>query len=486
MNIFKVLSVIGLSTITALFIGFLKGKLIAVYFGSAGLGIWAQVSNLFMICGSISLFGLNQGLVKEILTKEKHEVSDDFIQDTLSKSLFFSLSVSILILIIIICCAGKISSLLFNNVISVNLIIFISVFLPLQAAGDILGVFLLANREIKKFAMSNILISVTGLIVFIVLIKFFKLNGAYYSVGIYGIVTFISFYLISKPLIRGGIKALFTLRKQLLDYLFYKSIIQFGSLRLIQANINLITALLIRSLIIKKAGLSESGFFEALNRFSMFYTPLISNILWSYTFPMYCGNMNNQRLNYEVNKFTQLFFILFVPVSVIVMVFGATFVNLLFSKTFYPVIFLFSSWFIFDLLRIASWPIGLIFLVRDKMKTAASLEFFLSLILLTSAYLTIGKYSLKGVVLSYVFAYCIFLAANYLIINKNYGIRFNTKTILMFCVSVVLIIIAGRFPKVSLDYAFIIFLSLIFLITAINKQEMLLLKDAFFKTFIRV
>lgn len=478
MNLLKIVSIISLSTIVTLFSGFIKGKIMAVYFGSSGLGIWSQATNLFMICSIISLFGLNQGLVKEIASKEKNRTTDDFMCDTLSKSMFFSLVNSLIILSAIIFFAKGISSFFFNNNLNPDTITIIALFLPFQVVGDILGVFLLANKELKRFTLANILISLLGLFLFVILVIFFNLQGAYLSVGIYGIITFLSLHFISKPLIKGGVIGLFTFHRQLVDCKFLKDTLTFGALRLIQVTINPVNMLLIRSLIIKNIGLIENGFFDALTRISMLYTPFITNILWSHAFPIYCENKDNQRLGYEINKFIRLSLVFFVPVCIVVMFFGDIFVNLLFSKSFMPIISLFSLWFILDLLRVTSWPMNMVLIARDKMKLAVSMELFWNITLLLSVYLLIGRYSLKGVIISYIFSFSIFLFINYLVMNRNYTFHFNIKTILAFCISVALIFTSGKSEKTLLDYVVIFSLVLIFFLAILNKQERLLMMDA--------
>ena len=74
MSLLKIVSVIGVSTIINLFSGFVKGMIMAVYFGSGSLGIWSQATNLFMTGSIISLFGLNQGLIKQISGRDKGKI----------------------------------------------------------------------------------------------------------------------------------------------------------------------------------------------------------------------------------------------------------------------------------------------------------------------------------------------------------------------------------------------------------------------------
>jgi PST family polysaccharide transporter len=478
MNLLKIVSIIGISTIVTLFSGFIKGKIMAVYFGSSGLGIWSQATNLFMISSIISLFGLNQGLIKQIASKDKREANGNFIDDALSKSIFFSLCNSLIILSAIIFAANGISAFFFNNSLNPHIITFIAILLPFQVVGDVFGVFLLANKEIKKFALANILISIFGLFAFVILIIFFKLHGAYLSVGIYGIITFLFFYFISKPLIKSRLIGLFVFQRQSRYWDFFKNTLSFGCLRLIQVTINPVNMLLIRSLIIKNIGFVENGFFDALSRISILYTPFITNILWSHAFPIYCENKDNQRLGCEINKFIRLSLVFFVPVCIVVMFFGDIFVNLLFSKDFAPIVNLFSLWFIFDLLRITSWPMNMVLIARDKMKLAVSLELFWNITLLLSVYLLIGRYSLEWVILSYIFSYSIFLFINYLIMNRNYGFQFNAITFLSFCISSVLILVSGKTGKALFDYIVMFSLFVIFSIMILNKRERLLMKDA--------
>ena len=190
----------------------------AVYFGSGCFGIWSQATSFFMLCSIISLFGLNQGLIKQIAGRDKEKDTDAFVRDTLSKSVFFSLFNSLMISLGIIFLARGISAFFFNSNLSPAMIILIIIFLAFQVVGDVLGVFLLANKEIKKFSLANILISISGLLSFITLIFFFRLRGAYLSVGVYGIITFASFYFISRPLLKDASIGIFNLKKRLFKY----------------------------------------------------------------------------------------------------------------------------------------------------------------------------------------------------------------------------------------------------------------------------
>lgn len=485
MNLLKIISIIGISTIVNLFSGFLKGKIMAVYFGSGCLGIWSQATNLFMIGSIISLFGLNQGLIRQIAARDGDSNTGSFIYDTLAKSMTFSLANSLIIASVILLAVNRVSAFFFDRNLSPQMITFIAIFLPFQVIGDILGVFLLASKEIKKFTLANILISIFGLSAFIVFTIFFGLRGAYLSVGIYGMVTFFCYYFISKPLIKGGLIGLFALRRYSRYGNFVKNTLNFGALRLVQVIINPLNMLLIRSLIIKKIGLVENGFFDALTRISIFYTPFITNILWSYTFPIYCGIKDNQRFGSEINKFIRLSLILFVPVCVAIMLFGSAFVCLLFSKDFLPIVSLLSLWFLVDLLRVTSWPINIVLIAQDKMRLAVLLEFLWNAVMLLSAYLLIGRYSLRGVIFSYILAFSLFLLANYVVMKRNRIFQFQAKTFFVFCISLVLIFVCARPGKALLDYAAIVSLSLAFFLIVMDKQEKLLIKDALKKALVR-
>ena len=233
MSLLKIVSVIGVSTIVNLFSGFVKGKIMAVYFGSGCLGIWSQATNFFMIGSIISLFGLNQGLIKQIAGRDKDKNTGTFVYDTLSKSVFFSLFNSLVISAVIIFWAKGVSVFFFNSNLSPIMIMLITMFLVFQVVGDVLGVFLLANKEIKRFSLANILISIFGLVSFIALIFLFSVRGAYLSVGIYGIITFASFYFISKPLLKGASIGIFSFHTRFLKYWdFFKETLNFGALSL--------------------------------------------------------------------------------------------------------------------------------------------------------------------------------------------------------------------------------------------------------------
>lgn len=478
MYLLKIISIIGVSTIVNLFAGFAKGKIMAVYFGSGCMGIWSQATNLFMIGSIVSLFGLNQGLIKQIAGRDISKNEGAFVYDTLAKSIFFSLFNSLLISMAIIFGARWVSTFFFNNNLSPAMIILITLFLAFQVTGDVLGVFLLANKEIKRFSLANILISASGLLSFIALVFFFNVRGAYLSVGIYGIITFISFYFISKPLLEGATIGIFNFRVRALKYWeFFRETLNFGALRLIQVTINPITMLLIRSLIIKKIGLAENGFFDALTRISILYAPFITNILWNYTFPIYCEEKDNRKLSNEIDKFIRLSFILFIPLCVVLMLFGSFVVTLLFSRGFAPIVPLLYLWFLLDLFRITVWPVNIVFIAKDKMKLAVALEALWNVLFLFYSYALIDRYSLRGVIFSYLLSFAVFLAINYLIMRKQYLFQFKSRTVAAFLASAALILIAGKPFKSLFDFVIIFALGLAFLYLVLDKKEARLIMD---------
>ena len=217
--------------------------------------------------------------------------------------------------------------------------------------------------------------------------------------------------------------------------------------------------------------------FDALNRISILYAPFITNILWSYTFPIYCENRDNRKLSNEINKFIRLSFIIFMPICVILLLSGNLIVDLLFSRGFAPIIPLLYLWFLLDLFRMTSWPLNIVFIAKDKMRLAVFLEVVWNAIFLFSSFALIDRYSLSGVVFSYLLSFLIFLIINYLIIRKQYLFKFNTRTIYSFFVSVALILISGKSAKSLPDFILIFFLGLIFLFLVLDKNEILLMAD---------
>lgn len=434
-KILKASAVLGVSTFVTLVVGVAKNKILALSLGPVGVGMLAQLNSFLNTANSVTSMGLTQGVTKYV-AENRNLIGARFImQNILRAAIKIIMQVSVPVFLLVVIFSSRLSLFLLNDRSLYVFFIIIALAIPIQALAQIYLSFAQGFKAVKSITAVSVSISFAGLMVFSILIHFFKITGAVFSILTFSGINFILFWVLSNR-IRRQLPA----DHPVSEGKFYtKSLFSFGYMRLIQTSIYPLTLLVIRAMIIRNLGLFSNGLYESALAYSFMFVPLINNILWSYTYPNYCSAKDNLTLFNEVNKFLKISLFIAVPVIVIIIIFRNSFIKLLFSAEFLPATGIIAFQLMGDFLKVIIWPFNVVLMAKDKMKTAVLLEVVWNICFLMLSFYFMGIYKLKGVFIAQNISLILLFVLTYIYTRSRFKLKVDRGNLLLILLSLLFI-----------------------------------------------
>gem|GEM_PF-4730411 len=451
---------LGCATLVSLVVTIIKRKLMAVYLGPSGLGIYAQVFNYFNVVAVMASFGLSQGITTFIARNDNASKSE--VNNILQPAMSISLFLSLIIIIITIFCSKPISLLVLNNSSIYYLLIIAALAIPFQVFGQSLLSYLQGIKKIAKISLSSVVISILGLAATIPLIVIFSTFGAVISIWVLSLITFVIYiYFCRQNLELKAFLRIFNFLKMKRSFYFDK-LINFGSLRFVQTALTWLTFFIMRTIIIKKLGAANNGIYEAVYTFSLLYLPFMSNILWSYSYPEYCQAKDDINLSKAVNKFLRLSLTITFPVIVVLLLARPILVEkIIFTGQFGSAINLIPLRLLVDLLTIITWSFSVVLLAKERLRVIIKFEIIKDVLFLGAIMSVTSGFGLKGLLLADAVSCLLLSLLFYAYIKKHFKFELLGKNKYLLLSSILLLIVISLFPVKNIAFIFIGFSILI-------------------------
>lgn len=419
--ILKTTSLYGGLRIITILMNIGVSKIIAIFVGVNGIGLYGIYTSALGLITSIADLGVSKSAIRNIAetAEEKNEENVSEIISLVRKLVFWTGSV------------GAIATILFSRHISQwsfgnssywlsFVLIGIAVFFTITNNGQ--QAIFQGLRRYKLISKSTIISSVLGFLVSLPLIYFYGEKGIVYSLVS---LAFISF-LVSRFYIRQiGYSSTFetTLTKS-------KSfnIIKLGlSLMLVSFLVSL-SGYLIRTYISLSGSINDVGYFQAGFQIISGYFGIIFTSMTTDFFPRISAiNKDNAKLEREVNQQAIVTVLLICPLVVLLPYIMPLVISVLYSKEFvisidYVNIALFGIIF-----QAGSQTMGMILLAKNNAKVFVSSVFLFQLQFLILNIVGYYYYGILGLGLTFSINMLIYLIVIQLIIYKIYKIRFYVK-----------------------------------------------------------
>jgi PST family polysaccharide transporter len=259
MTLIKTSILTAISTIIRVIAGFISIKIIVVYVGPSGLALMGQLQSFITMMSSIASALVKEGIVK--YTAENYD--DEGIKQKIWSSAFkISLVLIVPMSFIIITFADYISLKLFKTVEYSSVFILFAVTVIFFVLNNFLLSILNGQKEIKKLTILNIIGSIFGLIVTVVLVIHYQLSGALIAQIIsQSIVFFITLFFVLKS-------SWFKLNMFLgdIDKEYTKKLLKYSLMALVTATMIPLSHIYIRNYIGANIGWDEAGYWQAVWR----------------------------------------------------------------------------------------------------------------------------------------------------------------------------------------------------------------------------
>lgn len=376
-------------------------KLTAIFLGPSGLTLLGNLRNSITVFQKFSSAGVENAVVKyAVETRNKEEERRKF-----QTTLFFYVSLfSLLTILACLIFAEVMSNYIFGESTYAMLIRFLGLILPLYVANTLLLALLRAHGYFNRVIKINSISYLVNLLIFSVLIYFYGLSGALFT-------------LVVLPSVLFFVTLAFAYRTQLVFMRFSKALIskklmrnlgQFSIMTLISGLSFPLAYLSIRQLLTDALSSQDAGYWEAIFRISNLYLMFVITLLNLILLPKLAEAKNLMQFRQLVFNFYKNILPLFFGGLVLVYFLKEWIIRLVLTEEFLPVKDLFLWQMIGDVFRVLALVMVYQFHAKKMFWHYILTDLFLAVSLYLSTYFLIDIFALKSVVIGHALTYLIY------------------------------------------------------------------------------
>lgn len=419
MKLIKTTFFSGIITVIRISSGFVANKAIAIYTGTSGVALIGAFSNFISIVLTFSTGAINTGVIK--YTAEYDE-DDEKLKKLFSTSLKISLFCSGIVGGALLFFASNFSNLIFTTKLYVNPIRVLGLTIVLYSLNSLFISFLNGKKEIKAYTVVNTVGSVVSLMFTLLLVYFYKIDGALFALVLsQSIVFFVTLLLIYKL-------NWFSLDyfKQKINKDIVKNLAHYSLMALVTALSVPVSQIILRNLLISTHGIQAAGIWQGMMRISDGYLMILTTALATYYLPKLSSLHTDKELRAEIIQGYKLILPVVFFSSLLIYLFRFIIIKTLYTTDFSQMSELFFFQLLGDFFKMATWILGYLILAKSMTKVYIITEIGSTVLYLLLGYLCINYFDLKGVSIAFAIIYflnllvMIFLFRK-LLFNKNHS-----------------------------------------------------------------
>lgn len=402
MTLIKTSVLSAISTIIKVIAGFVSIKVVAVYVGPSGLALMGQMQNFISMMSSVASAGVNSGVVK--YTAEHYE-DEQIKQKIWSSALKISLVLIIPIAIGIIFLADFISMQLLNTAEYSSIFIVFAITVIFFVLNGLLTSILNGQKEIKKLTILNIVGSLFGLAVTILLVTQYELYGALIA----GIVSQSIVFFITLAFVLKSSWFKLSMFLGSMDKEYRNKLLKYSLMTITYIITSSLSQIYIRHYLGANIGWDEAGYWQAIWRISETYLMLITTTLTIYYLPKLSSIQDKVELRKELLYGYKIIMPIVIVMALGIYIFRDFIISILFSEAFSPMAELFFYQLIGDVIKIAAWLLGFIMVAKAMTRLSIFSEIFFACSFVGFVVLFVNIYGLIGVTIAFMVNYLIYM-----------------------------------------------------------------------------
>lgn len=362
-SIFKATSIFGGVQVFNIIISIVRGKVLAVLIGTAGMGLNGLLMSSLNLIKTVSGLGLTESAIRDIseANQSKDTKRIQFIYTVFKRWIWIS---AIIGLVLTISLSPLLSKIAFGDRShTVAFILLSSTFIFSALTGGIYTL-LRGMRKIKDLARANISGSLAGLLVALPIFYFYGIEGVVPAI----IATSVVIYLVSlyfrkkvdvttaelslKETFRGG-----------------RQMVSLGIILTVSTLLTSAVGFILNAFISKTGSLEELGLYSAGNSIIAGYVGMVFTAMSTDYYPRLSGVINNPReWKMVVNQQSETVLLILGPILAFILLSAPLLIRILLSSEFLPVIDYIIWASIAVLLQSISWASGFILISKKDNK----------------------------------------------------------------------------------------------------------------------
>ena len=417
MKLIKTTFFSGIISLIRISSGFVANKVVAIYTGTGGVALLGAFSNLISIVQTFANGAINTGVVK--YTAE-YEGNKDKLKSLFSTSFKISLYCSGLVGLVLLFFGAFLSRLIFTTSLYANPIKIFGVTIVLYSLNSLLISILNGIKQIKAYTIVNTLGSIIGLIFTLVMVYYYKIEGAMYALVLsQSIVFFVTLICIAKM-------QWFSLDYfvQKIDLVILKKLSHYSLMAIVTALTLPVSQIILRNMLIKTLGIQSAGLWQGMMRISDGYLMILTTALATYYLPKLSSLHTDKELRAEILYGYKLILPAVFLSSLLIYILRFFIIKLLYTPEFYQMSDLFLYQLVGDFFKMASWVLAYLMLAKSMTKIYILTEIGSTLSYLILGYVCVDYFGIKGISIAFAINYFLYLIVmiyifRYLLIGKE-------------------------------------------------------------------
>lgn len=424
----KNISYLVTTKIVKFLIDVVRAKLIAVFLGTLGAGIIAQLTNIVQQMSSFTLMSVNDGLVKQIAENKDKEGFRSKLAYLLKSYIAIIALLTAICIIFLFIFSEEITIYVFGDLKYHNYFIIGLISFPVLIINSISFALLKGQKEIKYIARSELIVVVVDFILFVPLIYFYGITGAviFVPLSLLPILIVNHYYARTKVLNRYALhlKDVFSAainRKAIKELFIFAGV---G----VTAGVSLIVSeIACRAVVVTKLGVDQIGLYSPLIAWAGLFTGFIMPSLSTYLYPRFSEAKSDAEVSGVLNDVLRLVSFVMVPVLFLSIPIRYKIIPIFYSNAFISAGDYLPWHFIGILFYLWMFALRSTLTPTGRIKTHGIIVILISILDFGIVYYFVPSLGLYGWMLKFIVSPVLFFAIILVYLRKLMGFKIETR-----------------------------------------------------------
>lgn len=404
-------------------IGIVKVKVLAVLLGPSGIGLMGLYQNIMGMASTLAGCGVGRSGVRQLAASAGEAETLAIVRRTLWLG---NLLLGIFGMALLWLLREPVAQWVFGSAAHANAVGWLSFGILLTLIAGSQTALLQGLRRIGDMARVNILSAFVGAAVGILAVYLLKEDGVLWFVLTAPAVT---------VLVAGYYAARLPSPQTPNDWAAIQQqwlvMLKMGIPLMAASLLTLITQLAARSIILRELGLDASGYFQAAWAISMTYIGFVLGAMVTDFYPRLTEAINDhERAGKLVNEQAEMALLLAGPALVVMISFAPWVIHLLYAESFAPAADILRWQVLGDILKVASWPMGIILAAKGRSSLTLLAEICWNGSYIAFIAIGIPVFGLVSSGIGFLFAYTVYYVFVSVTASKLIGYKSSKRIVL--------------------------------------------------------
>ncbi|MDB5022136.1 MAG: Polysaccharide biosynthesis protein [Pedobacter sp.] len=381
--------------------GFISNKVVAIYTGPAGVALVGAFTNFILIVFTFANGAINTGVVK--YTAE-YKSDEGRLKRLFSTAFKISVYCSAVVGIILIAFGSYLSRWVFTSEIFITPVRVLGLTIILYSLNSLLISILNGKSQLRSYTIVNSAATTVGLLFTIVLVYYYKIQGALYSLVLAQSVVFF----ISVGLVIRSSWFSWDYFSQQFDKLIAIKLSSYSVMAIVTAFTVPLSQIILRNMLIGKVGLDGAGYWQAMMRISDGYLMIITTSLATYYLPVLASIKRKTELRAEIFHVSKIVLPGVLVGGFIIFLLRFFIIRLLYTGKFMAMEDLFIWQLAGDFFKVAGWLLSYIMLAKAIIKVYIFTELFFTLSYMAVGFWLVDVYKVQGLTIAFALNNCVY------------------------------------------------------------------------------